>query len=133
MPRVATKKPAKKTAKAAAAAAPVVEAPAETATVETPPPPAPALAPKGNSFRPPKETVAKPPAVKEHVVKESVKAPELPFEKPEAEIPVSEDGAASEPPQISRLRPPSTPVEPTEESRYEERRTGYQRDKLPRH
>jgi transcription termination factor Rho len=130
MPRVATKKPAKKTTKAAPPTAPVVEAPVETATVETTPPPSPALVPKGNSFKPPKETVAKPPQVKEHIVKESAKSPEPPVEEREAEIPVSEDGATSEPPQISRLRPPSTPVEPMEESRYEERRTGYQRDKI---
>ena len=135
MPRVATKKPAKKTAKAAIAAAPVDEAPVATATLETPPPPVPPAAPKGNSFKAPKETVAKEPIakalpVKEHVLKESVKAPEPPVKPAEPEIPVSDDGASAEPPPISKLRPPSTPVEPTEERGFEERRTGYQRDKI---
>ena len=127
MPRVATKKPAaKKSAKTAAAPVPVPEPPVaeeattnetETAVVEKP---APVKAPSERRKPAPATVIPQEPA--ERTV-DSVKA---------AAHAVAQEEASSytAPNTPSELRPPSAPVEPTEEdSKFAERR-GYQRDKI---
>jgi len=127
MPRVATKKPAaKKSAKTAAAPVPVPEPPVaeeattnetETAVVEKP---APVKAPSERRKPAPATVIPQEPV--ERTV-DSVKA---------AAHAVAQEEASSytAPNTPSELRPPSAPVEPTEEdSKFAERR-GYQRDKI---
>ncbi len=132
MPRVATKKPAaKKPAKAAAPAAPVAEEKpvatesptneTETAIVERPvEKPAPARAPAERRKPAPAPVIPEDPA--ERTV-DSIKAAAQAVAKEEA-------SNFAAPTTSAELRPPSAPVEPTDEdTRFAERR-GYQRDKI---
>jgi transcription termination factor Rho len=138
MPRVATKKPAaKKSAKASAVAAapaepppaetlqPAVETPSndtETAVIERPAPaPTPVKTPERRRPAPQPEPVSSEVPAERTV--DSVKASAQAVAQQEA-------SALAAPSTSSGLRPPSAPVEPTEEdTRFAERR-GYQRDKI---
>jgi len=142
MPRVSTKKPAaKKPAKAAAAAAATPELPAaEAPSVETVVPqkeekPAPAKAPAER-----RKAAAAPAAHAPAPVPMPAPAPVAPEEPAERTVDsvkaaaqaVAQRDAAnfSAPAASSELRPPSAPMEPTEEeARFADRR-GYQRDKI---
>ena len=154
MPRVSTKKPAaKKPAKASAAAAPTEElALAAADTPVTPAPeteapepvkaPAPAKAGPGRkSSRTAPAAQAAAPAPEPAPAPAPAPAPEV-AEAPQertvdsvkaaaqavAQQEASNDSVPSTP---EELRPPSAPVEPTEEdARFAERRGGYQRDRI---
>jgi transcription termination factor Rho len=132
MARVSTKKtPVKKSAKAVVpAASPAVETPAtEAPPVETP------------AEKPPvadKASAAPKGPVERHKHAPAPVEPEIPAErtvdsiKAAAQAEAQKDASSfSAPTTSAELRPPSAPVEPTgEDSRFAERRGGYQRDKI---
>jgi transcription termination factor Rho len=140
MPRISTKKPAaRKSAKAAAAAPPPpVEVPVAVETplneqetaIEQKPAPAPARTPSERRKHASQPAPAPAPAP-------VPVAPEEPAERTVDSIKASAQAVAQEeaagaglPSTSAELRPPSAPIEPTEEdSRFAERR-GYQRDKI---
>ena len=145
MPRVSTKKPAaKKPAKAAATPelpieTPVAEAPVAEVAVAEPPAPAPvpakAPSPRGRKAAP---TAPQPPAPDPEPAPAPAKAePEDTGERTVDSVKAAAQAASQSEASVyapqstsAELRPPSMPVEPTEEdTRFTERR-GYQRDRI---
>ena len=145
MPRVSTKKPAaKKPTKAAAAATPEFEMPAADGAIATETPVAEAPAPAPTPAPAPAKTPVKAPAERRKAAPAPAPAPasapqvrEESGERTVDSVKAAAQAVAQQetanyggPSTPEELRPPSAPVEPTEEdTRFTERR-GYQRDRI---